>query len=57
MDYIESLNLAIVEPVNDLTIVPHKEVGITLNGERFQLQRGDRINVTVKRRSESASIH
>lgn len=47
MHHIESMNLRIVEPVLDLSIVAHKEVSITIGGERLLLRKGDVVNVEV----------
>lgn len=50
LDHFQSLHLRLVEPALDLTIVPHKEVQIVLNGEMLNLRQGDIVNVKIEDR-------
>jgi hypothetical protein len=48
--HVESLNLRIVEPVLDMTIVAHKDVTITISGEQLLLRPGDIVNLETMHR-------
>lgn len=50
LDHVQSLRLRLVAPALDLTIVPHKEMQITLNGATLNLRHGDIVNVKIEDR-------